>query len=282
MRREHRHRRGDQHARAVPGAAGAPGEAAGGDPGADGDDACGAAPRASFRWVYTLFPTSAYASDAEMSLAEFEDFYFGACFADSDDPVEAWRTASEEWKRLADWIEGHEEVHVTAPGTDITLGIGGRKFIAADGEHNMPDGEFFTAPVEDSVEGEVSFHLPAMVGGREVVGAHLRFELRQGRRRECRAWGGLPGEPARHRRGLAPARRARESARTSASTAGLATCCSTRRSAAPSTWRSGRAIPSAAGRNESAVHTDLVCDLRRGGRIEVDGEPFQEDGRFVA
>src|SRR3954454_4188948 len=56
----------------------------------------------SFRWVYTLYPTPAYASDAEMSLAEFEDFYYGACFADAEEPVEAWRTAAEEWKRLAD------------------------------------------------------------------------------------------------------------------------------------------------------------------------------------
>src|SRR5437667_2105404 len=111
-----------------------------------------------------------------MSLAVLKDLWTEGGFADADEPVEAWRSAAEEWKRLADWIEGHEEVRVTAPGTDITLGIAGRKFIAADGEHNMPDGEFFTAPIEDSVEGEVSFHLPAMVGGREVVGARLRFE----------------------------------------------------------------------------------------------------------
>ena len=76
-----------------------------------------------------------------------------------------------EWEihaRLAEWIEGRSEVRVTAPGTDIRLGIEGRKFIPCDGEHNMPDGEFFTGPIEDSVEGEVTFHLPAVVGGREL------------------------------------------------------------------------------------------------------------------
>ena len=128
------------------------------------------------RWVYTLFPTDAYAADAEMSLARFEDFYFAACLADEPDSVDAWARASEECARLAEWIEGHEEVRVTAPGTDIRLGIAGRKFIAADGKRNMPDGEFFTAPIEDSVNGEVTFHLPAMVGGREVAGVRLRFE----------------------------------------------------------------------------------------------------------
>src|SRR5215210_8323479 len=130
----------------------------------------------SYRWVYTLFPTNGYAADAEMSLADFEDFYYRACLADDPDPLGAWRRASEECRRLAEWIQGREEVHVTAPATDIRLGIGGRSFIPADGKHNMPDGEFFTAPREDSVEGEVSFDLPAMVGGREVAGVRLRFE----------------------------------------------------------------------------------------------------------
>src|SRR4051794_2013240 len=99
-----------------------------------------------FRWVYTLFPTQAYASDAEMSLAEFEDFYYGACFANADDPVASGRRAAEGWRPLGDWTEGHELAPIAAPGTDIRLGIAGRKFIAAAGEHNMPDGEFFTAP----------------------------------------------------------------------------------------------------------------------------------------
>ena len=111
-----------------------------------------------------------------MSLADYEDFYYRACLADDPDPLDAWQRASEECKRLAEWIQGHEEVRVDRAGTDIKLGIAGRTFIPADGKHNMPDGEFFTGPVEDSVEGEVTFHLPAMIGGREVVGRAARFE----------------------------------------------------------------------------------------------------------
>jgi aminopeptidase len=234
----------------------------------------------NFRWVYTLFPTAAYASDAEMSLAEFEDFYYGACFADQEDPVEAWRRAAEEWQRLADWIEGHEEVHVRAPGTDITLGISGRKFIAADGEHNMPDGEFFTAPVEDSVEGEVSFDLPAMVGGREVVGARLRFE-------------GGKAVGASAERGedyLVSLLDTDEGSRTLGEL-GIGTNFGIDRGTRDVLLDEkiggtvhmavGASYPECGGKNESAVHTDLVCDLRLGGRIEVDGQPFQEDGRFL-
>jgi aminopeptidase len=128
------------------------------------------------RWVYTLYPTNGYASDAEMSLTEFEDFYFGACLATDGDPLGAWKRASEECERLAEWVDGRSEVHVTASGTDIKLGIEGRTVIPCAGEHNMPDGEFFTGPIEDSVEGEVTFHLPAVIGGREVTGVRLRFE----------------------------------------------------------------------------------------------------------
>jgi aminopeptidase len=234
-----------------------------------------------FRWVYTLFPTPAYASDAEMSLAEFENFYYTACFADADDPVEAWRKASEEWKRLADWIEGHEEVHVTAPGTDITLGIAGRKFIAADGEHNMPDGEFFTAPVEDSVEGVVSFHLPAMVGGREVVGTRLRFEA-----------GKVVEASAERGEGYLVSLLDTDEGARRLGELGIGTNFGIDRGTRDVLLDEkiggtvhmavGASYPECGGKNESAVHTDLVCDLRQGGLIEVDGEPFQEDGRFVA
>ncbi len=163
----------------------------------------------SFRWCYTLYPTGAYASEAEMSLADYEDFYFGACLATADgDPLTAWERASAETVRLAEWIEGHEEVRVIAPGTDITLGIAGRKFIPCDGRHNMPDGEFFTGPVEDSVQGEVTFHLPAVIGGREVSGVRLRFESGKVVDGERRAGRGVPDPAARHRRRRPPARRA--------------------------------------------------------------------------
>ena len=128
------------------------------------------------RWNVTLFPTNAYASAASMSLRDFEDFYYRACLADQPDPVTAWIKASENTNRLAEWIEGHEEVHIQGPGTDLKLNVAGRHFVPADGKYNMPDGEFFTGPHEDSAEGEITFHLPASYSGREVAGVRFRFE----------------------------------------------------------------------------------------------------------
>src|SRR5918997_273729 len=128
------------------------------------------------RWALTLFPTHAYAAEANMSLAQYEDFYYSACLVTDDDPVTAWARQSDEVKRLADWTQGKEEVHIKAPGTDIKLGVAGRKFIPCTGEHNMPDGEFYTGPIEDAVDGEVTFTFPAAYGGREVSGVRFKFE----------------------------------------------------------------------------------------------------------
>jgi aminopeptidase len=233
-----------------------------------------------FRWCYTLYPTSAYASEAEMSLADYEDFYYGACLAADHDPLGAWQRASEETKRLAGWIEGHEEVRVTAPGTDITLGIAGRKFIPCDGRHNMPDGEFFTGPVEDAVDGEVSFHLPAVIGGREVSGVRLRFEAgvvvdATAERGEEYLLKLLDTDPGARRLGEL----------------GIGTNYGIDRGTREVLLDEkiggtvhmavGTSYPESGGENESAVHTDLVCDLRLGGRLEVDGVVMQEDGKFV-
>ena len=233
-----------------------------------------------FRWVYTLFPTSAYASEAEMSLADYEDFYYAACLANDGDPLSAWKRASEETVRLAEWIEGHEEVRVTAPGTDITLGVAGRKFIPCVGDHNMPDGEFFTGPVEDSVEGEVSFHLPAVIGGREVSGVHLKFE--SGRVVDASADRGDVY--------LSKLLDTHEGARTLGEL-GIGTNYSIDRGTREVLLDEklggtvhmavGAAYPESGGTNDSAVHTDLVCDLRLGGKLEVDGVVMQEDGKFV-
>ncbi len=233
-----------------------------------------------FRWCGTIFPTSAYASEAEMSLADYEDFYFAACLADDPDPLTAWKRASEECERLAGWIQGHEEVHVTAPGTDIKLGIAGRTFIPCAGEHNMPDGEFFTGPVEDSVEGEVTFHLPSVIGGRVVSGVHLRFE----------AGKVVDASAERGEEFLIQLLDTDEGARRLGELGigtnygidrGTLSVLLDEKIGGTVHMAVGKSYPESGGVNDSAVHTDMICDLRQGGKIEVDGVDFQVDGKFV-
>ena len=234
----------------------------------------------TYRWCYTIFPTAAYAAEAEMSRGAYEDFYFSACLADGGDPLSNWKQASEETTRLAEWIDGHEEVHVTGPGTDIKLGIAERKFVGSVGRHNMPDGEFFTGPIEDSIEGEVTFHLPAVLRGREVAGVHLRFE--GGKVVDASAERGedyliklLDTDAGSRRLGELGIGTNYQIDR------GTREVLLDEKIGGTVHMALGRSYPETGGVNESAIHEDMVCDLRSGGTITVDGEELQVDGKFV-
>jgi aminopeptidase len=231
------------------------------------------------RWALTLFPTQAYAAEADMSLTDYEDFFYRACLCDQPDPVEAWRRQSDETRRLAEWITGKEEIRLEGPGTDLTLNVSGRTFVAADGRHNMPDGEFFTGPVEDSVNGEVTFSYPAVYGGREVAGVKLRF-----------ADGKVVDASAdRNEDFLLKTLDTDEGARRLGEL-GIGTNYGIDRFTKEILLDEkiggtihlavGMSYPETGGTNNSAVHWDMVCDLRQGGRITVDGVELQSNGKF--
>jgi aminopeptidase len=233
-----------------------------------------------YRWALTLFPTHAYASEAGMSLREYEDFYYAACLATDSEPVTAWERQSDQVRHLAEWIEGKEEVRITAPGTDISLGVEGRHWIPCVGEHNMPDGEFFTGPVEDSVNGEIEFSFPASYGGRTVSGVRFRFE--DGKVVDASADQGeefliemLDTDPGARRLGELGI----------GTNYGIATGTKEilldEKIGGTVHMAIGMSYPETHGTNSSAVHWDMVCDLRPGGAITVDGVELQRDGRFV-
>jgi aminopeptidase len=233
-----------------------------------------------YRWALTLFPTHAYASEAGMSLSAYEDFYYRACLATDPEPVTAWQRQSDLVRRLADWIGGKEEVHIRAPRTDIKLGVAGRTWIPCVGDRNMPDGEFFTGPVEDSVEGEISFSFPAVYGGREVSGVRLRFE--GGKVVDASA---ERGEAFLHEM-LDTDDGARRLGELGIGTNyGITTATREilldEKIGGSVHMAIGMAYPESGGTNSSAVHWDMVCDLREGGSIMVDGEELQRDGKFL-
>ena len=232
-----------------------------------------------YRWALTLFPTQAYAAEAGMSLARYEDFFYSACLVDDAEPLTAWQRQSDQVNHLSEWITGREEVHIKGPGTDIKLGIAGRTFIPCVGEHNMPDGEFFTGPVEDSVNGEVSFSFPATYAGREVAGVRFRFE--DGKVVDASAERGedflvemLDTDAGARRLGELGI----------GTNYGIATGTKEilldEKIGGTVHMAIGASYPETGGENKSAVHWDLVCDLRGGGSITVDGEELQRDGAF--
>jgi aminopeptidase len=233
-----------------------------------------------FKWVSTLFPTNAYAQDAEMSLSDFEDFVYGACFADHDDPVAKWQEIHDVQQKLVDWLKGKKAVQVTGPNIDLKLSIEGRTFINSDGTHNMPSGEIFTGPVEESVEGWVRFTYPAVTRGRAVEGVELTFE--KGRVVKATA--------EKNEAFLLSMLDADEGARTLGEFA-VGTNSGIDRFVKNILFDEkiggtihmavGAGYPETGSQNQSAIHWDFICDMREGGEITVDGELFYRSGEFM-
>ena len=137
------------------------------------------AARGERRWSLTIFPTAAYAQDADMATDEFAAFLESACMLDQPDPVAAWRVLSARQARMIEWLASRSDIRITAPDTDLRLRVAGRTWINSDGKRNFPSGEVFTGPIEDSAEGHIRFSFPVVTQGREIVDIRLRFERGQ-------------------------------------------------------------------------------------------------------
>lgn len=232
------------------------------------------------RWVGTLYPTNAHAQEADMSLKNFEDFVYQACFTDKEDPVAEWLSISEMQQKLVNWLVGKEKVVVKGPNIDMELSISGRKFINSDGKRNMPSGEIYTGPVEDSVNGWVRFSYPAIVGGREVAGVQLRFE--NGKVVEAQA--------EKNEAYLIKTLDTDDGARFLGEFA-IGTNNGIDRFTKSILYDEkiggtihmalGRGYPETGSKNISAIHWDMICDMRKGGKIWVDDELFYESGDFL-
>jgi aminopeptidase len=231
------------------------------------------------RWVLTNIPTSGYAQDAEMSLADFEDFYFHSVYADDPDPVAKWREIFHEQERLVAWLRGKELIEVKGEDIDLRLSIKGRPFINCYGNSNLPDGEIFTAPVEDSVEGWVRFTYPALYMGREVDGVELRFE--KGRVVEAKA--------EKNQDYLESMINMDSGARVLGEFA-IGTNENIDRFVKNITFDEklfgtihmalGFGYPESGSLNQSGLHWDMIYDMKTGGEILVDGELFYAAGEF--
>ncbi len=233
------------------------------------------------RWVLTVFPCEAYAQEADMSLREYADFVYAATYADQPDPVACWNQVHERQQRLVDWLAGKSQVTVRGPYVDLTLSIAGRSFVNSDGQRNMPSGEIFTGPVEESVTGWIKFSYPALRGGREVDGVEFVFE--QGKVVEARA-GKNEAYLLSQLDSDAGARYLGEFA--------IGTNDQIQRFTKNILFDEkiggtlhvavGAGAPETGSRNRSSVHWDFICDMRRDSEIVVDGELFYKDGKFSA
>ena len=238
------------------------------------------AARGGLRWTGTLFPTNAYAQDADMSLSDYEDFVYGACLPDLNDPVGYWRDFSARQQKIIDWLQGKKQVHIQSRDTDLRLSIAGRVFRNCDGHHNMPDGEIFTGPVENSLEGHVCFSYPAIYQSREVTGIRLDF-----------AKGKVVQARADKNEEFLLKMIATDEGSCYAGEFAIGTNEGIRKFTRQILFDEkiagsfhlalGSGYPETGSLNKSAIHWDMICDLREGGEIRVDDELFYKDGKFV-
>jgi aminopeptidase len=225
------------------------------------------------RWVGCQYPTPALAQDAGMSLNAFEDFLYNACLID-------WDEEGRKMQRIADVLDTASEVRIVGAETDLTLSLEGRKGKVDEGYNNMPGGEVFYSPVEDSAEGEIAFaEFPASYGGRELTGIRFRFE------------GGkiVDASAAAGEEFLVELLDSDEGARRLGE-GGFGCNPGIRRHMRNTLFDEkiygtvhlalGRSFPNLGGRNESRIHWDIVKDIREGGRIEADGKVVQENGEW--
>jgi aminopeptidase len=232
-------------------------------------------------WCGVLFPTEAHAQDAEMSLGEYERFVFRACRVEDDgDAVTHWKGVRKELRQRAESLGEAREIRIVGPETDLTLGVGGRRWQAADGRYNMPDGEVYTSPVETVTEGEISFGFPALSHGHEVTGIRLRFE--GGAVVEAEADRGseyldalLDLDEGARRLGEVAFGLNYEIDRFTQNTLFDEKIGGTMHVAL------GSAFEDLGGRNKSSLHWDLVCDLREDGEVYADGELVWRAGHFL-
>ncbi len=233
-----------------------------------------------FKWVTTLYPTEAYAQDANMSLKEYEDFVFGAVHTNEDNPITFWENIESKQQAAVDFMKSKNQVVLRGPNVDLSLSVKGRTFMNSFGTYNMPDGEVYTGPVEESVNGWVKFTYPAIYQGVAVEGAELTFS--NGRVEQVKAEKNLD-YLIKMLESDAGSRYLGEFA--------IGTNFDINRFTGNILFDEkiggsfhmalGAGYPETGSKNKSAIHWDMICDMRKDSEILVDSQLFYKDGQFV-
>ncbi len=235
--------------------------------------------KGELKWTVCVFPTQAAAAECGMSLKEYEDFVFKACFLFKDDPIAKWNELKENQQRICDTLSTKETIRYLGPDIDVTFSCAGRKWINSAGTNNMPSGEVFTCPVEDSVNGKVRFSFPGFYMGKEIE--NISIEVKDG---EVVKWDASKGKELLDKILEIPgARRFGEAA--IGTNHGIDRFTKNmlfdEKIGGTIHMAVGESFQEAGGKNESAIHWDMLADMRDGGQIYADGELVYEKGRFL-
>lgn len=233
----------------------------------------------SLRWCGTQFPTQADAQEASMSLEQYEDFVYGAGLMDKDNPEEEWKKVSAKQERWVNYLNTKKEIHIVSEGTDIKVNVSGRKWINCDGRVNFPDGEIFTSPVDDDINGHITFSFPGIYVGKEIEG--IKLEVKDGLVIKATA---SKGEELLHSLLKIDEGASRFGEVAIGTNYGIKNFTRNmlfdEKIGGTVHMAIGDSMAEAGGKNHSSLHWDMLCDMRNGGKIFADGELFYENGLF--
>jgi len=231
------------------------------------------------KWTLTNYPCPAYAQDADMSLSEYQNFVHSATYTDQHDPVKEWERIHDEQQTVVDWLNGKKEVTLKSPNVDLTLSVEGRTFINSDGTNNMPSGEVFTGPVEDSANGWVEYTYPAIHKGKEVDG--IRLEFKDGK---------VVNATAKKNEDFMLAMLDSDEGARYLGEFAIGTNYGIQKFTKSILYDEkiggsfhlalGAGYPETGSKNVSSIHWDMICDIREDSEIHVDGELLYKDGKF--
>jgi aminopeptidase len=226
------------------------------------------------------YPSASLAQEGNMGTEEYEEFVYGACLVDKPNPVKLWKELSKKQAKITNYLNTRNFIRFESDDVDLTAKVTGRNWVNADGHLNMPDGEVFTSPIEDSVEGTIRFSYPGIFMGKEVEDISLTFEkgvvtkataakgqdlldqilgIDEGAKRLGEiAIGTNPGITKFTKNILFDEK-----------LTGTIHCAL------------GNGFEESGGKNESAIHWDILADMTKSGKIFADDELFYKNGKFL-
>jgi aminopeptidase len=231
------------------------------------------------RWNLCVFPTDAAAQESGFSLAEYEEFVYSACLLHEDDPTASWQKVEADQQRIVDHLNSKTHIQFKAADIDISFTTEGRTWINSCGTNNMPSGEVFVAPVDDSVNGHVRFSYPGFYQGQEIE--DIRLEVKDG---EVIKWSAAKGKDLLDKLfEIEGARRFGEAAigTNHGITKFTKNMLFDEKIGGTIHMAVGSAYPEGGGKNKSSIHWDMLADMTKDGQILADNKLIYENGRFT-
>lgn len=238
------------------------------------------ATKGELKWSLCMYPTQSLAQEAGMSLREYEEFIFEACLLNDEDPTVSWKKIRDSQQNLVNYLNGKKHLRIIADETDIEMSLKDRVWINSDGHTNFPSGEVYTGPVEDSVNGTIRFSFPGVYSGQEIE--DIRLVFRDGKVIEAKASRGQK---------LLDAILDTDDGAKMVGEVAIGTNYSIKKFTKNMLFDEkiggtvhlalGKSYPQSGGKNSSAIHWDMLCDMKSGGEIYADGELFYKNGKTL-